>query len=76
MNIDAGTQGQKAMGETGGNPQLVVVVLGQLGANPLRKGDGRTAQIDRHRKNSAAHHGHQLALRLLDLVVQPPNDAL
>ena len=58
------------------HPQLAVVVFAQFFSYPLAKGRRTLANVHRHINHRAAHHPHQLALGLLDLIVQPPQHAL
>ena len=66
----------KAMGKALGHPQLALVLFRQLHPHPPAKGGRRLAQIHRHIKNTAARHAHQLALGLLDLIVQATQHTL
>ena len=68
-------QDHKAVGKALRNPHLFVVVFGQLYPGPLAKGGGAFADVHRHVKHRAAHHAHQLALGLLQLVVQAAQHA-
>ncbi len=53
-----------------------MVLSGQHHARSLPKGGRAAAQIHRHVKHLALRHAHQLALRLLNLVVQAAQHAL
>ncbi len=57
-------------------PHLALVLGRQLAAIPLAEGRRTLAQIDGHVKHRALGHAHQLALRLLDLVMQAAQHAL
>ncbi len=63
------------MGKAGRHPELFVVVFGQLHTGPLAKGGRTFADVHRHVKHGAAHHAYQLALGLLQLVVQAAQHA-
>jgi hypothetical protein len=52
------------------HPELLVVVFAQLYSGPLPKGWRAFSDIHSHIKYRAAHHAHQFALRLVQLVVQ------
>jgi hypothetical protein len=69
-------QDHKAVCEAWRHPELFVIVFGQLNPGPLAKGGGAFADVHRHIKHGAAHHAHQLALGLLQLVVQATQHAL
>jgi hypothetical protein len=69
-------QDHKAVGKALRNPHLFLVVFGQLYPGPLAKGGGAFADVHRHVKHRAAHHAHQFALGLLQLVVQAAQHAL
>lgn len=58
------------------HPELAFVVCRQDFAHPLAKGGGRFADVYRYIKHLALHHAHELALRLLDLVMQTAQHAL
>ncbi|MNT18338.1 hypothetical protein D3C72_1535310 [compost metagenome] len=47
------------------------VFLGQDRADPFPERGRRLSQVDGHIKHFAFHHADQLALRALDLIVQP-----
>ena len=64
------------MGKAWGHPELFLVVFGQLHASPLAKDGGAFADVHGHVKHSAAHHAYQLALWLLQLVVQAAQHAM
>jgi hypothetical protein len=62
--------------ETGGYPELAVVVLAQLDADPLSEGRRRTPDVDRDVEHRAPGHAHQLALcTRRELVVQAAQHA-
>ena len=67
---------QKAMRKACRYPELLAVVFAQLHAHPLPEGGGALADIHRHIKYRPAHHAHQLALGLLDLIMQAAQHAL
>ena len=69
-------QHHKAVGKARWHPELAVVVFGQLAADPLAKSGRAFADVHGHVKHGAAHHAHQLALGLLQLVVQAAQHAL
>jgi hypothetical protein len=58
------------------HPQLAVVIGAQVHAMPQPKRGRRLAQIHHHIKYFALHHADQLALRMLDLIVQATQNAL
>ena len=64
------------MGEAGRDPELAVVLLRQLDADPLAEAGRGLAQVDGHVEDAAAGDPHELALGLLDLVVQAAQYAL
>ena len=66
---------QKAVGKARRNPELAVVLFGQFDPDPLAEGRGGLAQIHCHVEHRAAGDPHQLALGLLDLIVQTPQHA-
>jgi hypothetical protein len=57
------------------HPELAVVVGAQLHAHPLAERGRAFADVHRHVEHGPLHHAHQLALRLLDLVVQAAQHA-
>ena len=69
-------QGQKTVGEPRRNPQLPLVVPTQMHPHPMAEGFRALSEVDRNIEDFALHHPHQLALRLLDLVVQATQDVL
>lgn len=52
-------------------PKLTIVVFSQFHPHPLSKGGRGAAQIDCDIEYRPAHHRHQFALGVADLVVQP-----
>ena len=59
------------MREARRNPELALVVLGELLAHPPAEGGRAPADIDGHVPDAAAHHAHELALGMRrQLVVQ------
>ena len=58
------------MGKTGRHPQLAVVVGRQQRAHPAAELRRAAAQVYRHIKHLALGYSHQLALRVLNLVMQ------
>src|SRR6185369_10757379 len=58
------------------NPQLLPVRCRKNLADPLPIGCRTLADIDRNIKHFTLYHAHQLALRLLHLVVQATQDVL
>ena len=60
------------MGEAGGNPELLMVIFGQLLPHPPTKSGRVLADIYRNIPYGTAHHTHQLTLGMRrQLVVQP-----
>lgn len=66
----------KAMGQTGSDPELPLVFLGQFHAVPLAERGRITANIHRHVKDAAQRDGNQLALRPGFLEVQAAQHAI
>jgi len=64
------------MRKTRRHPQLLVFLGIQINPCPLAQSGRALAQIHHHVEHLALHHPHQLALRVLDLVVQTPQHAL
>src|SRR5690606_19597455 len=60
-----------AVREAGRNPQLAMIVLAQLDTGPAPETRRAAAQVNRHVEHPPAYDAHQLALGLLQLVVQP-----
>jgi hypothetical protein len=61
--------------EAGRDPHLALVLGRQFAAIPLAEGRRALADIDRHVEHRAGGGAHQLALRLLDLVMQAAQHA-
>jgi len=69
-------EGEEAVGEAHGHPELAVVVAAEFGAHPLAEGGRAAAQIHRHIEDRADWAAHELALGLgFELVVQAPQHA-
>jgi hypothetical protein len=66
----------EAVGKAGRHPQHAVVGRAQPGSEPLPQGRRAAPQVHRDIEHLAHHHPHQLALRLLGLVVQAAQDAV
>lgn len=64
------------MRKTGRRPKLTLIAFAQLYAHPLTERGRTLPNVDSNVKHSAAHHAHQLALRLFNLIVQPAKHAL
>ena len=67
---------QEAVGEARRDPQLAVVLFAEFHPGPLAEGGRRFAQVDGHVEDAAAGDPHELALGLLDLVVQAAQHTL
>jgi UDP-glucose 4-epimerase len=70
------TEHHKAVCKTWRDPQLLVFFCVQVHAHPLAQGGRALAQVHHHIKHLALHHTHQLALRVLDLVMQTAQHTL
>ena len=57
------------------NPDLSVVISRQFNTHRLAKTGGGFSNIHRHIKHRAAHHAHQFALGLPDLIMQTAQHA-
>lgn len=66
----------EAVREAGRHPQLAVVVLAEFDPVPLPEGRRALAQVHRHVEDAALDDPYELALRVLDLVVQAAQHAL
>lgn len=64
------------MAEAGGNPQHVVLLCGERDADPFAEPRARAAQVNGDVVDFAGDDAHKLSLRLLDLIVQPAQNAL
>lgn len=67
---------EKAVGETGGDPKLAMVFGAEEAADPLAKMGGIFADIYGYVKDGTHGGADQLALGLLDLVVESAQDVL
>lgn len=65
-------QYQEGVRESGRDPELAVIAFSELDAYPLAERRGAAADIHCNVEHPAGGDPHQLALRLPDLVVQPP----
>ena len=63
------------MRETRGNPERVLVLIGEAGAGPFFERGRGAAEIDGNIKDFAADDADQFALRILDLEMQAAEDA-
>src|SRR5690242_8391028 len=64
------------MGKSRRHPQLAIIVFSQLHSDPAAKIWRRPADIHRHIKYRPAHHSHQFALGLTNLIVQSAQHTL
>lgn len=65
----------EAMGEAFGDPELVFVFGGEVDAYPLAEGWGGTAQVYGYVEDFALDDADELALGVLDLVMETAEDA-
>jgi hypothetical protein len=68
--VGAVREHEEAVGKSGRNPQLPMIVPAQFGAGPAAERRRGLSQIDRGIKCTSGHHADELPLGLLDLVVQ------
>jgi len=75
LHVGGLAQDVEAVGEAGRNPELAVVAVGEGHGGPVPVGGGAPTEVHRHVEDLAAGAADQLALRLLHLIVQPPQHA-